>query len=849
MKLTDGAGNSIFKDRNGRDCIFDATAPANETCVFANYNSLLYSRTDINENRELATKIENHHPRKILPTQGDEGAGGYAGEGSIVATKSNRKDQNDKLRGEIKATPNLDAMRDKLYGWEGHWQPGGTAYNAVANRCFEMLRNAAMSQDQLIPGATPDTSTLIAPEADSDQNRTITFATQLAGLSVIDSLNVSTKVGDGAGGALEIDPGEAGEFLTIDGKKVFRFKEIFRNKMRPLASKLVVLGEAGKDGYDAPFTRAHLPISANDKEIQAQYEALAGPAGVPGFAFNFPKSERQLVAGAANILLKDLNATTAIQEIDKHLLDTYGVTVVRDEKGIPSALEYFPLTAELKRGNEVNFEYSISQLQAQAKASFDVYSRVTGSLALDSIPNLEIQPYTPNPGIGNVNGIGVAGRVGVSNGSLSPLSGFWGFSRGQQPQLFRLLGIDLKPGEAKSGNKPIRDFSYKQNDGGTEAAQTLPISQRFYAETVSLDCKSAGLFGNNNVEYANKPLDMNLYAWNAVVQKHFLIDDENYPRCGEINGKFILPKHCKMHERVTKEDGGIVKENGKEFQSYPTTFAFYQDSLRDACLRSPDLAKAALADLKEELSKRFVDRCRQSSECKQALDTWGMIIERIEQKSDSFIGNLAQSNKFSPENIQTVKQQLGFLQGARNGIVKLAQEVSVNGVMPKVFDYETIEKFDNALNDFSSVISAMEKAARPGVKDNVMPVCSFEISNGRFRKYGKSQIVSSLTTFATQAKIINQRTILAGDYKYPKNGEKVNDTVQAPDVSPLFQGEKLVLQDELTVKPGNANGLQRGVLQDCADLANVLRKEKIPLPRKMFASDMCKNTQEMFKGN
>ena len=464
-------------------------------------------------------------------------------------------------------------------------------------------------------------------------------------------------------------------------------------------------------------------------------------------------------------------------------------------------------------------------------------------------PNLEIQPFTPNPGFGNVNGIGAAGRVGAPTGTASPLSGFWGFSRGQQPQLFRLLGIDLKLGEAKEGNKPIRDLSYKQGDGGTETAPTLPISQRFYTEPVSLDCKSGGLFGNNNVEYANKPLDMRDYSWNAVVQKHFLIDDENYPRCGEINGKFILPKHCKMHERVTKEDGGIVIENGQKFQSYPTTFAFYQDSLREACLRSPDLAKAALADLKEELSKKFLEKCQISSTCKQAAETWGKVKGNVEKNPESLKGTFVRSDKLSPENIAALKQHIGVIQGARAEIVRLAQDISVNGVMPGVFEFESLDKFDDELNKLSSDISAMEIAARPGVKDNVMPVCSYEISGGRFRQYGKAQVVSALTTFAAQAKTINQRTILAGDYKYPKNGENVTDTVQIPDVSPLFPEEKLILQDEVTVKPGVANGMQRGFLQDCADLANVLRKEKIPLPRKMFASDMCKNTKESFQGN
>ena len=554
-------------------------------------------------------------------------------------------------------------------------------------------------------------------------------------------------------------------------------------------------------------------------------------------------------AGAWNIQLKDSNATTAIQEIDKHLLDTYGVTVLRDEKGIPTALEYFPLTAELKRGNEVSFEYGVSQLQAQARAPFEVFSRITGSLTLDSIPNLEIQPFTPNPGFGNVNGIGAAGRVGASTGTASPLSGFWGFSRGQQPQLFRLFGIDFKLGEAKEGNKPIRDLSYKQGDGGTETAPTLPISQRFYTEPVSLDCKSAGLFGNNNVEYANKPLDMRDYAWNAVVQKHFLIDDENYPRCGEINGKFILPKHCKMHERINTQDGGIITENGQKFLPYPTTFAFYQDSLREACLRSPDLAKAALADLKEGLSERFLQRCDQVSACKEAMIIWGKVKKNIEESAGSLKGTYVRSDKFSPENIQLLKQQIGLLQAAKVDIVKIAQEISVNGVMPKIFGFEDLNEFDGELNKFASNISDMEIAARPGIKDSVMPVCSYEISGGRFRQYGKAQVISALTTFAAQAKTINQRTILAGDYKYPKNGEKVTDIVQIPDVSPLFPEEKLIFQDEVSVKPGVANGLQRGFLQDCADLANVLRKEKIPLPRKMFASDMCKNTKEIFQGN
>ena len=294
VQLRDGAGKSVFKDRNGRECIFDENSPANETCVFANYTSALFPRSDINDNRELANSIEAKHAQKILPTAGDEGAGGYAGESSVVATKANRKDANEKLKGEIKATPNLEKMRDKLYGWEGHWQPGGAAYNAVANRCFEMLRNATVTQDHTIPGAVPDTKSRIAPESDVDSNRNVTFATQFPGLSVIDSLNVSTKVGDGAGGALEINPGETGEFLTIEGKKVFRFKESYRNKLRALANKIVVLGEPGKDGYDAPSMRAYLPASANEKEIQTQYETLAGPAGVPGFAWGFPNSEHSL---------------------------------------------------------------------------------------------------------------------------------------------------------------------------------------------------------------------------------------------------------------------------------------------------------------------------------------------------------------------------------------------------------------------------------------------------------------------------------------------------------------------------------------------------------------------------
>jgi hypothetical protein len=913
VALTKADGTSIFTDLNARSCVFDDSNPRLDTCVFANYTKALTPRKGLNEGEELASNIEANHASKILPYSNEEGTGGYAGEGSVVATRATRTNPNEKLAGSIVARPKMDALDGKVFGWEGHWKPGGAAYNAIANRCFETLRSAASSQDVRIPGATPDKTTLVAPEADSDKGRKVTFATRFPGLTLLDSVSFSTKVGDvredARGGALEVTPGETGEFIGLEAKKVFRFKESYRNRLRPLAAKLTVLGEPGLDGYDAPATRAVFPAAVDEAGFLAAYDTLAGPAGLPGLPLGFPRAtERTFTPGAWRVELKDGAATTAIADMDKHLAETYGVTVQRDAQGLLTGFTYFPIKANLPRGNELSYEFVASEMQAQASAPFDVVSRVSGTLTLDAVPNLELQPSVTNPGAGAVSGVGGV-NVGVENSTATPLSGFFGFGQGSLPFLFKNCGLcsgyqarhegessaggsdgggssggggrsgggstaggdngDSKTSPSSDGkdrsyierayaavkeffNNPSSPHNNKSTARadedkarGERAKAVIPLSQRYVAETALWECKKSGLFESTVLKnvYNTDVVNMKDYPWQAKATKHFWISDASFPACGSVDGNFINPKKCKRAERTAGPDS-VINEMGRDWHKWPGSYEEYLSEVRNACLRSEDVAKAAAATNKEVANKTFLEqKCPIDDGCAQAQAANSRISKLLEDANGA-AGTLIESDAYSPAVIAELKTNLGAMMNNKNAVIRVLKESTSNGVPPSVPWYGepkpswTIEE---AIAKATVKIAEVEAAARPGIVGSTLPQCSYDISGGRFRAYGRAAITSPLSAYGGLAKQTNQKTSLVQDYAYPKFGApSVTDAIQAPDRSPLMAGEHLVLKDPDTAKPGIANALTRGIAVDCADIANQARREKIPLPRKMFTSDICR---------
>ena len=830
-------------------------------------------------------------------------------------------------------------MQDKLYGYKGYWDKGGTAYNAIANKCMEDLRSKASVQDAAIPGAQPDTATKVAPV--DGEVRTVNFQTSFPGLTLIDSVSFSSRVraeaGGGAGpsdaresltctlpagrgGTLKIQTSEAAEFITMDGKKIFRFKEGVRNDMRPLAAKVRVLGEPGKDGYDAPVVRAAFPENVDEKSIAQAYEALAGAAGLPGIALGYPnQTDHALSPGKFEIGLADAEASTAIQNIDEHLLKQYCVKVTRNEAGVPTSIEYFPVAANFPQGNEVKYEFGKSLLRAEAKASFDVYTGIKGMMRLAALPALEVAPSTDQPGQGSVQGFGGGLRVGSRGQAVSPLSGFWGFNKGMVPAPFQGgyhaydgdrmgapassgdsgdsgkgddggSGSSTADGESKGTWERTKEWARellndvlargtnaqrRPEDGFTvgiednapsvaRAKEVIPLSRRFQTAVAEIDCKGQQLFPKNEVTAAGQVLNMAKYPWTVRTGRHMWITDGNFPTCGQVNGAFINPGNCKQRPRGANEGEPVFKDkDGKEYHRFPNSWAEYREGLKRACETAPAVQQALNDKMQGNVNESFYNKCRESNACKEAWNSLTTLTAALSSKATKELpdpasqrGQMIDDERFNPKTISDFDEALRTIRLGRGDIEKAYNAAVAEGRTPEIGKaleisarnsaITNIASLDSAISEYETLVALMREVARPGIRDNALPSCSYEIKGGRFRYYGEAKITSTLSSQASaQAKATNLKTSLVAAYTYPKGGaSSVTDQIQTPDVSPLFgNGDLLVLKDPDTAKPGKASGYHRSVVRDCADIANQARRDKMPLPRLMFTSNLCRQAK------
>jgi hypothetical protein len=939
VALQNGQGQSIFTDLSGAPCVFADGDQARDTCVTAQFRRDWTERADLNEGGDLAAYLQAHHGSKFLPDSSSPNSGGYAGPRSVVATKSDRNNPNEKLTGQISATPILTDVEGKLYGYKGYWDKGGTAYNAIANKCMEDLRGRASVQDMAIPGAQPDTATKVAPA--EGEVRTVSFQTSFPGLTLIDSVSFSSRVraaaGGGAGpnnaresltctlpagrgGTLKIETSEAAEFITMDGRKIFRFKEGVRNDMRPLAAKVRVLGEPGKDGFDAPVVRAAFPENVDEKQITKAYETLAGAAGLPGLALGYPNQvDHPLTPGKFEIGLADSEATTAIQNIDEHLLKQYCVKVTRTADGIPTSIEYFPVAANFPQGNEVKYEFGKSLLRAEAKASFDIYTGIKGMMRLAALPALEVAPSTDQPGQGSVQGFGGGIRVGSRGQAISALSGFWGFNKGMVPAPFQngyaaydgdggasappsTADNDTGKGDDGGSGSSTADGDFKgtwertkewarellndvlargtnaqrrPEDGFTvgiednapsvaRAKEVIPLSRRFQTAVAEIDCKGQQLFQNNQITASSKTLDMSEYKWTARTARHMWITDGNFPTCGQVNGAFVNPGNCKQRPRGANEGEPVFKDkDGKEYHRFPNSWAEYREGLKRACETAPAVQEALNRKMQGDVNESFYKKCQESNGCRGAWQSLVTLTSQLSSKANKQLpdpasqrGRTIDDERFHPKTLSKFDEDLRTIRLGRGDIEKSYNATVAEGRTPEIGEALKIDarnstitnlaSLDSAISEYETLVALMREVARPGIRDNALPSCSYSITGGRFRYYGEAKITSPLSSQASaQAKATNLRTSLVAAYTYPKGGaSSVTDQIQTPDVSPLFgNGDLLVLKDPDIAKPGKAGGYHRSVVRDCADIANQARRDKMPLPRLMFTSNLCRTAK------
>ena len=965
VSLKNAAGESIFLDANGAPCVFNDSEQAKDSCAFTNFNRSFVERKDLNEGDEFKAYLQANHAAKILPDLNSVSASGYSGPGSIVSSKIDRENTTEKPGGAIVATPVFDESNPDFYGYKGAWIKDGTAYNAIANSCLNEIRSKSSVQDTVVPGAEADESAKINGEKMELQK--VGFQTAFPGLTLVDSVSFSSRVKTtanptpaaptstlnctlpvGRGGSLKIASSDNGEFITLGGKKIFRFKESARNAMRPLAKNISILGEPGKNGFDAPAVTLSFPSDIPELEFLKQYETLAGSAGLPGFALGFPKSEiTPLSTGQFKMNLLDSELSTQVANIDEHLLQQYCIKVTRDEAGQPSSLEYYPVAASFPVGNEVKYEYSRGMAKGEAQAAFDLYSRITGLIKLNSIPSLEVLTSTDMPGQGNVQGFSGGIRVGAKANATSALSGFWGFNRGSAPQPF-LNGYmpredggsgpgkedryaretskrsyekdydgnsDSKAEKAKKEKesnvekmrkaaelvKQVIENTYesmkneienkikevvenlkKSNSGSESSAQELrrqllaggaddapitrskqliPNSMRSYSFVEEFSCTQLPVFSGSKIDkdgYSQLEIDAAQWKIKTAVTKW--ITDANYPECGKENGSFIHPQKCQSELRSFTDDSLFFEENGTNYLKYSQFRDQYVAQLELKCSDSPLVAQAIQAKIQGEANVAFSNKCNENSDCLAVKNSIAHIAQILANRqnplelknrliSDEIYAN---SSLVDLENHQ--KKAQSSLSQFENAFHK-SEVKSMSPQISKVFqdmkyqngqEIRTLEDLSRAIAEYAIFIANMREVARPGIRNNTLPSCQYSVSGGNFRKYHQAQLTSQLTTQSHHlAKISNVSTALTAGYSYPKTGgSTVVDAIQKPDLIPLSgNNETLVLKDPDTAKPGIASQFSRALIKDCADIANLARKQTMPLPRNLFISAECKKAK------